>query len=735
MITTSIKDFFDNAILDKQFSINKIDNDALKQLTKKVCNRPEFKPFLSGITIEFNDVASEQPFRVSGANHLSLNSSILYTSAILAFRLRHSLELITLRRLFAIDDSTQEDYLVWSILGFHTSLSYFGQMLTKEKVSIQQTATQWEAKALEYVISGKLFSCPAEKTCAFIADFFEYLLPLQGIEIDHTSLSSLAIKNACKIATPLLKLAHPTERLLTFGGDNRLAISSETGLNQYGCSPCPRPWAVTFSSCTASSVSYHAFKQTEALRQSLLTQAFRQDFSTCFIEAMENVRLQLAEVLKIHTLDTELIFTSSGTDGEFLALFFALGDQQKNCLNILIAPTEVGSGSLPAAAGLHFNATTPSGTKVQPGTALEGFPVEKVRIECLPVRQDSGAIFAITEIDSAMNQMVEQAIENNEVVLIHLLDCSKTGLMAPSVAAVSRLKSKYPDKVSVLVDAAQMRLSRNTLNQYLELGFMILITGSKFFRGPPFSGALLLPNQLSNKIQKQTCLNFPKGLIPYFSNHYFSPKLRSLAECLSDDLNIGLLMRWQSALWEMSAFFNVPSKQRYHIIKAFSHAALEAIDQFPELELVNSPIRERNITTANSWDLIPTVFTYIIYKKKINDDHPQAFTYEECRVIYNLLNRDIAHLLPEEATALERKVAFYQCHTGQPVKVKQINEKWIGGLRIASGARLVSGVYFDPMLGKMPEDRLKSQIDDMNVIMDKLSIIIKFWTNLNNKKS
>ena len=47
----------------------------------------------------------------------------------------------------------------------------------------------------------------------------------------------------------------PAETLMARGGDQRLEVNPLTGLNHYGCSHRPRPWAVTFASSTASSLS------------------------------------------------------------------------------------------------------------------------------------------------------------------------------------------------------------------------------------------------------------------------------------------------------------------------------------------------------------------------------------------------------------------------------------------------------------------------------------------------
>ncbi len=68
-------------------------------------------------------------------------------------------------------------------------------------------------------------------------------------------------------------LLGPAEYLMGKGGDGRLMLDPETGLNAYGCSPRPRPWAVTFASSTASSISERGYAAAETVRRRMLRDA------------------------------------------------------------------------------------------------------------------------------------------------------------------------------------------------------------------------------------------------------------------------------------------------------------------------------------------------------------------------------------------------------------------------------------------------------------------------------
>lgn len=52
-----------------------------------------------------------------------------------------------------------------------------------------------------------------------------------------------------------------------------------------------------------------------------------------------------------------------------------------------------------------------------------------------------------------------------------------------------------------VVDACQGRFEIDWLNDLLSKNAIVLITGSKFFRGPPFSGGVLVPAPLMAKLK------------------------------------------------------------------------------------------------------------------------------------------------------------------------------------------------------------------------------------------
>ena len=700
----------------QQQSLPGICDSAIAGTIRHVCVRPEFAPLLPGIEVTTSR-SMGLPFRVTDACSVILDETTVDNEALTAFHLRHALEITTQLRLLP-----SEHRSTIAITAISTALSYYAQLMDYEKELIEAGVTAWMKPLLAFAAEGRLMNQPLEQVYRYLSGFLSQLLPLQCV-VHNDSM------NVADRAIPLLPFAHPTERLLTLGGDDRLFVQSHTGLNQYGCSPRPRPWAITFSSSTASSISDYGYGQAEALRQRLLVRAAKGDLVNGYHDEARAIREELGQILNLTESGTEVILTSSGTDGELFGLYFSAGDPGASVLNILVGPAEIGSGSLHASGSCHFNASTPLGGEVEPGDPIAGTNPENVRVEHIPIRRDNGNVIPLEESEALVRELTASALTRGETVLIHLLDSSKTGLLAPGLECAIQLRASAPGRVHILVDAAQLRVSRRLLNRYLAEGFMVLITGSKFFTGPPFSAALLIPESMLNHLDGVA--HMPAGFSDYATAHDFPPRLRHLGNQLSGTPNIGLLFRWQAALWEMSAFFAVPPQNRVHTIKQFGQAVLKTIEETPELTLVAAPRRPALCDDEHRWDCLPGIFTFYLHATGEPDSTPCFLSYDETRYAYAYLNQDISGLLPADLPGKELEIARHRCHSGQPVRIRKLSDGcWLGGLRIAAGARLVSGVCFDPILGQDPTERLAREIRDMQILLAKLAIIGRNWRHI-----
>lgn len=696
-----------------------------RALLEALAQRTEFGPFLGETAFAF-DERLDLPFVCRDGRTITLNSKAISLSAAGAVMLRHAMEVALLQRMLPAqyDASTR---LAAAALGCHTAAAYWRSLVAREAEQAARELPPW--------ITGLADLRPGDTDALLdhVARHAGVLMSLQdadadtALELDADPALRALVRS---LLAETLPLSHPTEWLLTQGGDNRLLVDPVTGLNKYGCSPRPRPWAVTFASCTSTSVSDQGFAAAEGARQELLLGAFRNGLAEAALDEAERIRRQVLRIFRLDAMPgTEMVLTASGTDGELTALYFALGDHPEGVTNIVVAPEEVGSGTVAAAAGCHFDTLSPFGGAVQAGSPLLGFPVERVRLLKVPIRAETGELLDVGELDRQIRDHVADACRTGRRVVLHLLDSSKTGIGAPSVETAIALKQAHGEKVTVVVDAAQMRLSRQALRRYVDNGFMVLITGSKFFTGPPLSGALIVPTEIAQRVDRLPPL--PEGFAHYSTKTDFPARWRSLTCRLSAHPNLGSLLRWRAAIWEMEAFFAVPPKNQFDTVSHFLKKVVGEIEQAPYLELITAPTLER-ITghEEERWDQVQTIYSFFVRRPITASAAEPYLSHDEALRVYKWLNADIAGLLPEEAKPEEKRLASVRCHIGQPVRIYKRADTWYAALRLAVGARLVSGVEFDPLLGKTVEDRLQAELDGAKAIVGKLGVIMRYWKEL-----
>jgi len=280
----------------------------------------------------------------------------------------------------------------------------------------------------------------------------------------------------------------------------------------------------------------------------------------------------IARTLKLPT-GTSVILAASGTDSELLAL--ALGQAvsgNRPITTILLAPEETGSGVPMAAIGRHFAIDTANGHDVTKASPIYGFR-EDTKLVSIPLRDRFGEVRPSADVESDIRAAVDLAIVEDRQILLHALDLSKTGLLAPSLSLLRDLRTLHEDRVEIVVDACQMRVQPDVLHDYLAIGAIVQITGSKFLTGPPFAGAVLIPRQMSTLLKSGT---IPEGLDAYFSTGDF-PRTASIARNLPPGANFGLILRWRAALAELNAFLAVPDERKTKVLVRFHEAVDQAI--------------------------------------------------------------------------------------------------------------------------------------------------------------
>lgn len=362
---------------------------------------------------------------------------------------------------------------------------------------------------------------------------------------------------------------------LTDGGDDRIARDT-TGANRYG-TPCrPDTDAVWLSSSTASAVSPGGFRAAQSALRALKL-GTRQP--AVWFDALR------ARLLKLYGIDgAEAVLCASGTEAEFLALHAARAVLGPWLTNIVIAPKETGSGVMNAAAGRHFAATAARGDQVTKGEFVDGFDSGPADVHAVTLRDVLGLVRTDGDLDGELGILCADAAADDRGILLHALDCSKTGLVGPRRETLARLSRHYGDRLLVVVDACQLRCPPETIRDHLSQGYFVMISGSKFAGGPPFCGALLIPPRYVAAVRRT---RLPHGLGAYTSLQDWPQALQAaVIKSGCADHNVGLGLRWEAALHEIEAFHALPKGVRHDVTLAFGHAVEAELAAHPTLRQV-----------------------------------------------------------------------------------------------------------------------------------------------------
>ncbi len=693
-----------------------------RELIEAACKRPELRLLSNAVTIAY-EPGLPLPFQVLRGDAVILGPGAVTDAASLTLHLRHAFELALLHRLTP-GAWTGAQGIARALLAARTAGFYERLMTRRERRDCARDLPDWLRDAFD------LLTGPAPWR-ASPNDFAAVLAPLVRLQGQDVSAGALAEQlelfdvDVRGLLESAAEFAVPSEHLLTTGGDQRLETDPDSGLNAYGCSPRPRPWAITFASSTATSISDPAYRQVERLRQRLIAAALTGDPKAACRHEIETVKSRILRHCGAADLPgCETILAASGTDAELFALPFVLAGSDRPLVNIVIAPDETGSGLVRAAGGRHFAGTTALGRTVEAGAPLSLDLEHRVRVETLAARDAEGRLKPLAAIDAEVESLVREA--RGARCLVHLLDASKTGWGAPSLNLLERLRQELPDRFDVVVDACQMRAGPAALRAYLDAGFLLQVTGSKFFTGPPFAGALILAPAMAARAN--ICEPLPSAYAAYAARADWPRDWEDFCGTLTVSHNSGLLGRWTAALWEMEAFHAVPESDQIQILTDFGTAVRQAMAANSAIAPCVIPTYDRQ-SAATAWDRLTTIFPFAVLREA-EDGTRSPLNDAEMRRIYHWLNRDISGLLPDRASPETRQLAAKQCHIGQPVKLRPHGEGWVAALRLNAGARIVSGVAFDPALGANPAERLQREIDDARLVFDKVSLILERWREL-----
>lgn len=423
-----------------------------------------------------------------------------------------------------------------------------------------------------------------------------------------------------------------TAQLLVSGGDARILPDPVSGLNKYGCASIPDPDLLAFASSTASTISQAGFIAVNQLAKRLHNET--QALYVVYAREMQRIRAEL--LADVSDLGVELVFASSGTDAHLAATRYAGFAPHV----VMVEEEETGSGV--------------SSVLLSAACTIDHVMLRKVNGEPRP----------IADIDADVTSLVEKAVNQDQRVLLIMVDQSKTGLIAPGPECAMRLQQLHAKRLTVLVDACQFRIAPTTLRAYLQQGFMVAVTGSKFFTGPSFSAALLLPEKLAVKS--------------------------------SDAINAGLLLRWEAALVEWRRYRAVTDVSGY--LQTFACAILHRLKCDPHFAVLAVPQYDRRpLVEVYDWDSVQTIFPFVSYK---TDTQGQRIplSCEQTLWVYQQLLKPIAEGIEQ---------ALLRCQLGQPVACGMRDGVPVSALRLCISARQVSDAAEHYGIAKVIDDAMK----------------------------
>ena len=500
----------------------------------------------------------------------------------------------------------------------------------------------------------------------------------------------------------------PLDDLLVRGGDPRVMLDRLSRLNEYGCGPSPAPDVIGFASSTASPISERAYERASFAREELMRGAITLGFEEAFDTRFEDMREALRAHLQLSAAEADVVFSPSGTDSQLHALFLARALLGGEVTTIVVGSDQTGSGTAHTARGHHFSVRTASGRAVQKDAAIAGLSGGSI---VLPLCGETPDIRPRADIDAAVLGAVETAIANGAAVLLQIMDSSKLGWRAPSDACLGEIARKFPGRVQIVVDACQMRLGRGRMRAHLDRGHMVLITGSKYFGGPAFSGALLIPSRLSRWLDGHDAI--APGLLDYASRSDWPKSWSGLRSRFASRQNLGQWLRWEAALEEIGAYFEVPDAFRAKAVRELSAGLHSLVMLSPRLRPV-APVMMSS-DAADEEFAHATIIPFTIH----GDCGPVSSS--DGRRLYRVLTQDLSRAIG--GSTADRKIAACRCLIGQPVLLEGRGEDPVAVLRLCVGARHVTESWSAD--AAIAEKNLLHQLDRAASVVAKIELLLE----------
>ncbi|MBX9830994.1 hypothetical protein K2X40_03475 [Candidatus Babeliales bacterium] len=687
--------------------------------------RPELYVFVkTGVSVTLVD-APEYVKAACVHGVVSLYREAEIADVVVAVNLAYSLHFASL--LENDDEKTVQRHVLYELLSKHYALSYLSSFSRAQQERYQEIIGNESSLEKRLIVDFRNLvnsnASAAEKAQLIGAYLFEHYEYAPDVEIP--------ISAAVQQAIDVLPLAVPAHMLMTQGGDDRLFVSPQTGLNKYYTSPLPTTDVVMRSSCTSSCPTMYAYKRTELMRRALLKNALQSNLEQCFDLAMHNLRARLKNYFGVDS--SCAVTTPSGSDAEMIITLLALmrhplwragqlSSGQPLVTTILTAAGEVGSLSYLGATCSHLSSYLPSGGCVQAGTSLAGIPAGAVQGVQIGARNHvDGGVNSLVDVEQQIEQLLARVIsQENQIAVVHLVHFSKTGLSVPSFDFVKRMKKLYERKLIIVVDAAQSRCDDNLIRTYLDEQFNVFITGSKFFAGPPFSGLVLLAHDEAQELMHVSNAAYvPTGLSDYFTGYDADGDLQALRLAFAKRSNYGLWLRLEAVYAEMERFALLDTAARDQAIAQWVAGVRSLARSSKYMSLLEDRIPDNTSCVAPLLGQSNSVISLVMFL-----DDGTTLDYSALQRVHYWLTQDISRALLACATDDEVSVARKKFLIGQPVKLTSAGSE-CAALRIALSSAMICAMAQTPIV-----DSVCAMLKNDEQIIQKLTVILRYYAVL-----
>jgi hypothetical protein len=455
---------------------------------------------------------------------------------------------------------------------------------------------------------------------------------------------------------------------------------------------------IEFGSSTASSISAEAYARVTAARERYLTDAITEGAEAAFDAAMDATRRELLKLLGLESENAEAVLAASGTDAQLLALFLVKRVFGTPLTSVIVGSDQTGSGIAQSARGRHFSGLTSGGVDVEKDAGIAGLE-DGIETIDVPFSAAAGRLRSAQDMDEATLAAVESAVSRGRKVLLQIIEISKLGWRAPSDSCLDRILQRWPGQVQVVADFCQMRASRTRLRHCLGKGFLVLVTGSKFFTGPAFSGALLTPagfgagagrtrQSVHNLSAYSTAFDWPRNWAEFRAH-------------LPRKANFGQWLRWQAALEEMARYYAVPKSFRDHARGSLMNYIACKLAAMPELECL-----------GNDHAALGGTIRAVVPRKG-----GRRLSLRQCEALYQAMRCDLGELA--DGSLHRRRAARAVCHIGQPVALPGEDG---AALRISISARTIRSCWAED--ADAASAKIQSFLVDIDMLFEKLRLAI-----------